>query len=79
MHCSMRTKVTSLLILVILLALPASSFAQETAPPWLEETMFASGKINTVLIVVSVVLLGLGGWMFAMDMKLRNLERRLKK
>lgn len=79
MHCSMRTKVTSLLILVMLLALPARSFAQEAAPAWLEETMFASGKINTVLIVVSVVLLGLGGWMFAMDAKLRNLERRLKK
>lgn len=41
--------------------------------------MFASGKINTVVAVVSVVLLGLAGWMFAMDMKLRKLERRVKK
>lgn len=75
----MRTKVTSLLILGLLLAAPASSFAQETTPAWLEETMFASGKINTVVAVVSVVLLGLCGWMFAMDVKLRKLERRLKK
>lgn len=74
----MRTKLTSLLMLVILAALPAGTFAQG-APSWLEETMFASGKINTVVAVVSVVLLGLAGWMFAMDMKLRKLERRVKK
>lgn len=75
----MRTKVTSLLFLVVLLALPAGSFAQEAAPAWVEETMFASGKMTTVVIVVTVVLLGLAVWMFAMDMKLRKLERQLKK
>lgn len=63
---------------VILAAVPASTFAQG-APGWLEETMFASGKINTVVAVVSVVLLGLAGWMFAMDLKLRKLEKRIRK
>lgn len=65
-------------MIVMLAAAPAGTFAQ-SAPNWLEETMFASGKINTVVAVVSVVLLGLAGWMFAMDMKLRKLERRVKK
>jgi len=75
----MRTKVTSLSIIILLLALPSGSFAQETAPAWLEETMFASGKMNTVVAVVTVVLLGLCAWMFAMDMKLRRMEKRMKK
>ncbi|MFZ1685909.1 MAG: hypothetical protein WAU70_00690 [Flavobacteriales bacterium] len=75
----MRTKVTSLLIAALLLAAPASSFAQGTTPDWLEETMFSSGKINTVVAVVSVVLVGLAVWMFAMDMKLRKLEKRIRK
>ncbi|MEO8067126.1 MAG: CcmD family protein [Flavobacteriales bacterium] len=75
----MRTKVASLFFLFLLSALPAGSFAQEAAPAWVEETMFSSGKMTTVVIVVTAVLVGLGVWMFAMDMKLRKLERRLKK
>jgi hypothetical protein len=54
----------------------ASTFAQ--APSWLEETMFRSGKINVVVAVVAVVLVGLAVWMFAMDRKLRRMEERMK-
>ncbi|MBK9420122.1 MAG: hypothetical protein IPN44_03605 [Flavobacteriales bacterium] len=59
-----------------LLLIPMSTFAASETPGWLEETMFASGKINTVVMVVSVVLIGLAIWMFNMDRKIGRLERR---
>ena len=64
---------------VILAALPGYSFATSTAPGWLEETMYASGKINTVVAVVAAVLIGLAVWMFLMDRNVRRMEDRMKK
>ncbi len=62
-----------------LLLMPVSTFAATEAPGWLEETMFASGKINTVVMVVSVVLIGLAIWMFNMDRKIGKLEKGIRK
>ena len=42
----------------------------------LEESMYASGKINVVLAVVGVVLLGLFVYMFIMERRLRKLEKK---
>lgn len=53
--------VKSLIAVIALLALPMRTFAAAGAPGWLEETMFASGKINTVVMVVAAVLLGWSG------------------
>ena len=72
------TIVKPLTIVMALLALPMSTFAASSAPSWLQETMFASGKINTVVMVVSVVLIGIAIWMFALDRRLGKLERRAK-
>ena len=58
---------------------PVSTFAATEAPAWLEEKMFASGKINTVVMVVSVVLIGLAIWMFALDRKIGKIEKGIKK
>ena len=41
--------------------------------------MFASGKINTVVMVVSVVLIGLAIWMFNMDRKISKLEKGIRR
>ncbi|MFT3885768.1 MAG: hypothetical protein QM724_10150 [Flavobacteriales bacterium] len=65
-----------LLIPVMGALLPLNTFAQTQAPGWLEETMYHSGKINTVIAVVSVVLIGLGAWMFAMDRRIGRLEKK---
>lgn len=67
--------VKTLTVVMSLLLLPMSTFAASEAPGWLEETMFASGKINTVVTVVSVVLIGLAIWMFNMDRKIGKLEK----
>lgn len=62
-----------------LTALPVSTFAASGAPGWLQETMFASGKINSVVMVVAVVLLGIAVWMFALDRRLGKMERDINK
>ncbi len=59
------------------LLLAGSTFAQETAPDWMVDTLYGSGKINTVVAVVTVILLGLAIWMFTTDRKLRRLEKRV--
>jgi cytochrome bd-type quinol oxidase subunit 2 len=64
------------LLLVLSAVSTASIFAQTQAPSWLEETMYRSGKMNTVVAVVAALLAGLSLWLFWMDRRLRRLERR---
>lgn len=56
--------------------LPLSTFAQQQAPSWMVDTMYGSGKIITVVLVVSVVLIGIATWMTLLDRRLRRLEKR---
>lgn len=53
--------------------------AQNAAPSWLENSLYASGKINTVVVVVAVILIGIALWLFALDRKLRKLEEKINK
>jgi len=57
----------------------AGTFAQQPAPAWLEETMYSSGKINTVVALVAVLLIGLAAWLFSMDRRIHKMEQELKK
>lgn len=57
----------------------ATATAQTAAPNWLEDSLYASGKINTVIIVVAVILIGISIWLFALDRKLRKLEEKINK
>ncbi len=61
------------------MALSVSTFAASETPAWLEEKMFASGKINTVVMVVGVVLIGIAIWMFALDRRIGKLEKNVGK
>lgn len=70
----MRT-FTSLTLTVLAL----SAQAQNAAPNWLENTLYTSGKMNTVLIVVTAIILGIGIWMFTMDRRIKRMEERMKK
>ncbi|MBL7962599.1 MAG: hypothetical protein JNM31_02030 [Flavobacteriales bacterium] len=56
--------------------LAGGTFAQSQTPDWLQETLFHSGKINTVVAVVALVLVGLAIWMAAFDRRLTKLEKR---
>jgi CcmD family protein len=65
--------------LLITTLMTASTFAQSGAPGWLEEQLYSSGKINTVVAVVAVILLGIGLWLFRMDRRIKDMEGRIKK
>jgi capsular polysaccharide biosynthesis protein len=41
--------------------------------------MYHSGKINTVIAVVAVLLVGLATWMFSMDRRIKKMEQEVKK
>lgn len=50
--------------------------AQNAAPSWLESTLYGSGKINTVVGVVAVIIIGIGIWLWRMDRRISKLERK---
>ena len=63
--------------LMMLMAL--NSMAQDAAPSWLEHSLHGSGKINTVVAVVAIIILGLGLWMLRMDRRIKDMEARHRK
>ncbi len=65
--------------LVVALGALTSMMASAAEPSsWLVETMYTSGKINTVVAVVSVLIVGLATWMFLLDRKLRRMEEEMR-
>ena len=60
---------------IALLLIHGATFAQDGRQGWLVDTMYRSGKINSVLAVVAVLIAGLATWMFVMDRKLRRMAR----
>ena len=60
---------------IALLLIHGATFAQDGREGGLVDTMYRSGKINSVLAVVAVLIAGLATWMFVMDRKLRRMER----
>lgn len=64
------------LMLVMSTLAPLSTFAQQQAPGWMVDEMYGSGKINTVILVVAAVLIGLAVWMFTLDRRLNRLQKR---
>ncbi len=65
---------TFLSLAVLLMSITAS--AQNAAPSWLESTLYGSGKINAVVAVVALIISGIGIWMWRMDRRITNLERK---
>ncbi len=71
--------IKSLTVVMTLMAMPVSTFAASGTPDWLQERMFASGKINTVVMVVGAVLIGIAIWMVALDRRIGKLEKKEKR
>ncbi len=62
--------------LLVTLTAPFWVLAQGNAPSWLLETLNGSGKMNTVIIVVGIILVGLFAWLFALDRRIKKLEEK---
>lgn len=73
----MRTASARFLLVIALLPAWTAVHAQGE-PDWLVDTLYGSGKINTVIIVVSVILLGIGFWLFRLDRRIARMEKRTK-
>lgn len=74
----MRT-ISRTLTFITASAFSAATFAQQSQEGWLVETMYKSGKINTVVAVVAVLITGLAAWMFVMDRKVSRMEKDINK
>jgi type IV secretory pathway VirB2 component (pilin) len=51
----------------------------QAAPSWLEHSLHGNGKINVVVAVVGLIVLGLGLWMWRMDLRLKRMEEQQRK
>ena len=74
----MRT-ITRTLTVITFALLSGATFAQPSQESWLVETMYKSGKINSVMAVMAVLIAGLAAWMFMMDRKIRRMEEDMNK
>lgn len=65
-----------MLLTFTLLLMTVATNAQNAAPSWLESTLYGSGKINVVVAVVAIIILGIGTWLWRMDRRITKLERK---
>jgi len=67
-------KLLSILVLTIGVV---TAFAQQQEPE-MADTMRSNGKIYVVVAVILIVLVGLFIYLFAIDKKVRNLEKKIE-
>ncbi|MBK8498895.1 MAG: hypothetical protein IPL52_08785 [Flavobacteriales bacterium] len=64
-------------ITLTLLFIACVAHAQDGTP--VGDALTGNSKLNVVVAVVGVIVLGIGIWMFAMDRKLSRMEKRMDK
>ena len=73
----MRAKQRNLIFVMCMVLASAVANAQ-TGGDWLENTMFASGKINVVVAVVAVLFALIVVYLISIDRKLKKMEENNK-
>ncbi len=68
-----------LLSIIVLLLISSVIFAQAAQPVEMAEGMFQSGKIYVVVTVLSVIFLGITGYLISIDRKISKMEKELEK
>lgn len=63
---------------LIAMLLTASTFAQENAPVEMATGLYQSGKIYVVVIVMSLIFVGIAGYLIMLDRKISKLEKESK-
>jgi CcmD family protein len=56
----------------------ASASAQQNAPVEMASGLYQSGKIYVVVIVISVIFIGITGYLISLDRKISKLEKEAK-
>ncbi len=67
-----------LLLLILLLSVSASIFAQESNGVDMATELRSSGKIYVVVAVLAVIFMGLAFYLFSMDNRLKKIEKLQK-
>jgi CcmD family protein len=73
--------IKKLFFLTLLLLFSAAGFAQEAAqaPVEMATGLYQSGKIYVVVTVLSVIFLGIVGYLILLDRKISKLEKEISK
>lgn len=72
----MKKIITKVILLLIMVASSIQSFAQSNSPE-MADALRANGKIYVVVIVLSIVLIGIVIYLFALDKKISGIEKKL--
>lgn len=63
---------------LIAMLLSTSTFAQDNAPVEMATGLYQSGKIYVVVIVMSLIFVGIAGYLIMLDRKISKLEKESK-
>lgn len=64
-----------LLVLILLTLSRITVFAQNTDTPEMADVMRSSGKIYVVIATISIIFIGLAIYLFAIDRRLKKIEK----
>jgi len=64
-----------LLVLIVLILSCATVFAQKTTQPEMADAFRSSGKIYVVVATIAIIFAGLAIYLFAIDRRLKKLEK----
>jgi CcmD family protein len=75
----MINSIKKISLLLALILLSANSFAQDAqAPVEMANGLYQSGKIYVVVTVLSVIMVGIFGYLIMLDRKVSKLEKEIK-
>ena len=74
MNNSIKKTLLSFLMMIVI----ASASAQQNAPVEMATGLYQSGKIYVVVIVISVIFIGITGYLISLDRKISKLEKEAK-
>ncbi|MBL0329212.1 MAG: CcmD family protein [Bacteroidetes bacterium] len=63
------------MLFIALLLSVSTGFAQENAPIEMATGLYQSGKIYVVVIVISLIFVGIAGYLILLDRKISKLEK----
>ena len=66
-------------MIIFLLMLSISSFAQENQPVEMADSLYQSGKIYVVITVIAVIFIGIVTYLIMLDRKISKLEKEIEK
>ena len=69
-------KVTAALIGLLIIS--ANLFAQSNQPIEMADGLYQSGKIFVVIVVLSLIFIGIVGYLILLDRKISKLEKEIK-